>query len=112
MAAGCAPGDPCPLCTQALPAGFAPTPVRDLDAAEAALTDARAARDAAATAHRTAAAAAHTAERDLDAAHHRADLAATAADAATTALRTTLVAHEDLVRQVADDAPGVPVTSE
>ncbi|WP_037496258.1 AAA family ATPase [Solirubrobacter soli] len=83
VAAGAAPGDPCPVCARALPDEFEPPLAADLAEAETAVGATTREHDAAAASERTAAL---SAERDATAQRAAESTLATTTEAATTAL--------------------------
>jgi exonuclease SbcC len=85
VAAGCAPGDPCPVCARDLPDDFTAPAIPDLDAADAALAEAATAVSTATASRQAAALAAHSATDRRDAARVRLDELAVASRAARAA---------------------------
>lgn len=103
VAAGCTPGDDCPVCTQPLPETFTPPAADDLDTAEAAVGVAMAELEERQRAAKTAANTHATAAAQRDAASTATDQAAEAVEAAVAELSRQLSAPvtDDLSEEAA-----------
>lgn len=110
-AAGCTPGDDCPVCTQPLPATFAPPSADDLDTAKVAVGAATAELEERQRTAKTAAKTYATAAAQRDTASTATDQAATALEAAVAELSRQLSATvtDDLTEEAAIAASSAAV---